>query len=146
VAVSFVPPATPSGLPLSGYLVVTIPACPSCSGTLTKTTTASVGGLKVGTAYRFEVRAIDADGAGPASGASPSLVVRVASGYWLAASDGEVFGLGDSASLGSVSTTSVGTPRSAGRSKSSQSKLRARIHLTSMSSGYATRLSFLARS
>jgi hypothetical protein len=105
VTVSVQPPAPRAGLPVTGYAVVTVPPCQSCTGTLAHSTQTTVQGLKVGTAYRLEVESIDADGPGPASAPTPGILDKVAAGYWLAAADGRVFGLGASPSLGGVAAT-----------------------------------------
>lgn len=90
----FVPPATPTdvtaaasgrrvqlswtapahgGLPIV-YTVTPTPACPSCSGPTTPSTSGqpstTVSGLVGGVPYRFSVRGLDAAGAGPNSAAS----------------------------------------------------------------------------
>jgi hypothetical protein len=106
VTLSFRPPTVTGGLPVAGYVVSISPACPSCAGTSTSGTTATVTGLTHGTTYRFEVRAVDRDGAGPASVASKPLLDEITEGYWLVTAGGHVFGLGSSPSLGGVQATS----------------------------------------
>lgn len=61
------------GLPIV-YHVVALPACPSCTGLTTPSTSGqpftTISGLASGTTYTFKVRGVDAAGAGPTSPAS----------------------------------------------------------------------------
>jgi fibro-slime domain-containing protein/RHS repeat-associated protein len=69
--VSWTPPATDGGAPITSYLVTSSPGglTVSASGT----TTARVPGLTVGTTYTFTVAAVNRKGTGPASAASNPL-------------------------------------------------------------------------
>ena len=61
------------GLPVI-YHIIPTPACSSCTGLTTPSTSGqphtTVAGLVPGTAYTFRVRGVDAAGAGPLSAAS----------------------------------------------------------------------------
>ena len=109
VVVSFAPSKIAAGLSTTSYIVTPRPACPRCKG-LTTTGTAratTISGLSHGVTYTFTVQAVDADGAGPASIATSPVTDALATGYYLAAADGDVFGLGMARSLGGITASTA---------------------------------------
>jgi hypothetical protein len=100
--VTFSPPVTNGGENVTVYVVATSPVCPRCSGMTTSGTSTTVTGLTSGLRYSFSVRADNKAGTGPPSSSSAPVLVELQDGYWLAARDGDVFGLGSAASLGGV--------------------------------------------
>jgi hypothetical protein len=106
--VTFSPPATNGGESVIRYVVSASPVCARCSGMMTTGSSATITGLTYGRRYSFSVRAENKVGVGPASSSSASVIVELMDGYWLAARDGTVFGLGSAASLGGIRTTSGG--------------------------------------
>jgi predicted phage tail protein len=74
--VSWTPPAANGGPAITSYQIVTTPASvPTLTITDPSATSATVPGLLGGVAYTFQVRAINADGSGPLSTPSPTIVV-----------------------------------------------------------------------
>ena len=71
--VSFTPPASNGGSPITGYAVTSSPAGGVDANAGTTATTHTIGGLANGTAYTFSVTATNAIGTGPPSAASNSV-------------------------------------------------------------------------
>jgi hypothetical protein len=108
VAITFAPPATNGGEAVIRYVVAVAPTCAGCSGTTTTGTSTTITGLTAGRRYSFSVRAENQAGTGPASASSSPVLPELVDGYWLAARDGTVLGLGSAATLGGTGTTSGG--------------------------------------
>jgi YVTN family beta-propeller protein len=106
--VRFVPSTIETGLDVTSFEVAPVPACPGCGGTTVSGTarSATIIGLSHDLTYRFAVYAINADGPSQRSLLSAKYVDKVAIGYFLGASDGEVFGLGAAHSYGGVTASS----------------------------------------
>jgi Ca2+-binding RTX toxin-like protein len=74
--VHWTPPVANGGPPITSYEIVTTPASvPTLSIVDPAATSATVPGLLGGVAYTFQVRAINADGTGPLSAPSTTIVV-----------------------------------------------------------------------
>lgn len=98
-------PVASGGLPVTSYYVTSSPACAPCKDVWTSLTALTVKGLTFGTEYSFAATARNAAGIGPVSAYSTPALILVQDGYWLAARDGAVFGLGSGAPFGSTKTT-----------------------------------------
>jgi hypothetical protein len=109
--VSFTAPASDGGSSISSYAVTATDTTNVRRGGEARTGTRSpltVTGLTRGDSYTFTVAAKNAVGTGPTSTSSSPVLVELMDGYWLAARDGTVFGLGTAASLGGIKSTSGG--------------------------------------
>jgi hypothetical protein len=110
VDLTFAAPKTQGGLAVSGYLVAPSPACATCGGTSPSSTSTTITGVHSGTSYRFTVRAKNSAGVGPSSAPSAPITVKIGDGYWLAARNGRVFGLGAAPSLGNDALATASDP------------------------------------
>jgi hypothetical protein len=105
--VTWTPPATDGGSPITGYTVSSTPGGKTC--TTTGALTCTVTGLTNGDSYSFSVYATNSVGAGPTSQSSPVVVPRSTAttpapptpinpkpkdGYWEVAADGGLFAFG----------------------------------------------------
>ena len=73
VHLSWMAPSNNGGAAITGYTVTSNPACSTCTGLSTggSTTSTSIGGLTLGTAYTFTVKATNTYGAGTGVASSP---------------------------------------------------------------------------
>ncbi|HEY8203060.1 MAG TPA: fibronectin type III domain-containing protein [Actinomycetota bacterium] len=109
--VTWTAPTVTGGSPILSYTVTASPGGATATTPNGTTTTATVGGLANGTAYTFTVRATNAVGSSPASGASAAVVpAHATGGYWLVASDGGIFAFGDAKFQGSTGDIKLAKP------------------------------------
>ncbi len=96
-------PAPNGGPAVNGYVVTPQPPC-ACSGLSVPASASSstVSGLVAGTAYTFTVRAKNTAGTGVSSAASNAVTLKPTEGFWLATSDGSVFGAGSAVGAGGI--------------------------------------------
>jgi hypothetical protein len=101
--VSWSPPASNGSPKVTAYVVTPHPAC-ACSGLSAggTATTTTVSGLSAGTPYTFTVQAVNSAGTGVPSAPSNAVSPVATEGFWLAASDGSVFGAGSAVGAGGV--------------------------------------------
>ncbi len=78
VIVSFSAPVSDGGAPITGYVVTPSPACSTCTGLNTTSTSTTITGLIAGTSYTFTVTATNSAGDGSASAGSNAVTTPAA--------------------------------------------------------------------